>query len=144
MLHLLASLLLANPVPPPTPFGVETTIAWTLEVDVDGARARHEEGAIDAALARGLEHPALGVRCALVLTREHISYDPTGARGYTRDEERVAPSCTVGGYAITLGTVTCAKGAARNKVGTVFGDEESVRLEKDGRSFGLRVRCVVK
>lgn len=129
---------------PAAQFGADTKIAWTLEVAVDEERHSYGEAEIDARLQTPLAHPVLPVVCALALEREHVPYDRTGVRGYTRDEERVKLTCTLDGYALELDTVTCAKGAAKNKVGTVYGDDATLRVTREKKSFAVRVGCVVK
>ena len=143
MLVWLSLVMLGAPAPPAV-FATETKIAWTLDVEVDATKSTFTEAEIDARLRTPLAHPTMPVACALALEREHISYDPTGARGYTRDEERVKLTCTLDGHALDLGTLTCAKGAARNKVGTVYGDDATLRVSRDGKLFAVRVMCDLK
>lgn len=125
-------------------FASETAISWSVKVERDGTTKTYTEGEIDSLPEGTLAHAPLRISCQIPLAREHIGYDPSGKRGYTRDEERVSPRCRVGDMDVRIETVTCAKGHARNKVGNVYGDSAALHLTSGKRSFGVEVRCVLK
>lgn len=127
----------------PEKFEKETSIYWTLKIASDRTSRSFEGKEIDRELAAGIVHSGLGIRCGFDLTRKVHGYDPKQVT-YARDEESSMLSCDLAGYKVSGKTVTCAKGRAKNKVGSVYSDTAELAFAKDGRTYGVRLSCAVK
>ncbi len=124
-------------------FEKETSIHWTLKIDNDSSSRLISGKEIDRELEAGVLHSGLGVRCTIGLTRKAFDYDGRKVT-YARDEESAVLSCGVAGYAVSGKQVVCAKGRAKNKVGTVYSDATELVFAKDGRTYDVRLSCSVK
>ena len=124
-------------------FSKDTKMYWTVVVTIDGEKKTYSGGEIDKLLKSKITHSKLKVSCNIPLEREFIKYDPKTST-YTRDEERSVPVCDYNGTKIKLGRVLCAKGHAKNKVGTIYGDDAEIHLEKNDSQFSMRLICIVK
>lgn len=124
-------------------FEKETSIHWNLKITSDLNTRTFEGKEIDRELAAGIHHSGLGVRCAFDLNRKIHDYDGKKVT-YARSEESALLICDVAGYKIASKSVVCAKGRAKNKVGTVYSDAAELSFAKDGRSYGVRLSCSLK
>ncbi|MEM7646199.1 MAG: hypothetical protein AAF203_04770 [Pseudomonadota bacterium] len=118
-----------------------TKIHWIVKIMKDGQEKSYQQKEIQSMISEGIGHPKLSLRCRLQLEREHITFDPSGKNGYTRDEERVETFCEQGDQEIQLKRVKCAHGYGKKGIGSIYGDSNRFLLKKGKDSFEIRVRC---